>query len=1070
MVDTACDVSIIKKTFVDILNINNFNYVNLYGIVDKPYRTLGSVELDLKLGRNKFNNEFQVVGEDFPIPSDGILGKDFLEKTKAVIDFNQNVLVVKDVSIGFENHTNKTLITARSEQVIKVDVNKNTLGFLNQKNLDEGILLGNCLVEPKNFQCLVVVMNITEEDKWIEIPRLELEEISEKIFEVEGSVEARNIYHVRCASSTDRCKELENNLRLEHLNTEEYSDIVNLCNLFNDVFLLKGDKLKGGSKMKHAITLTDQKPIFQRQYKTPFGLREELNKQIETLLENDVIEKSCSPWNAPVLLVPKKEDASGRKKWRVVVDFRKINEKTIHDTFPIPVINEILDQLGSAKYFSTLDLASGFFQLDLEECDKEKTAFSTHEGKFQYRKMPMGLKNSPATFQRMMNSVLAGLTAIKCLVYLDDIVVWGSSLEEHNIRLKEVLQRLRENNLQVQPDKCEFLRKEVNFLGHVISEHGVLPDQKKIEAVRNFPVPLSKSDVQSFNGLTGYYRRFVKDFARVAAPLTRLTGKVDFVWGEKEQIAFETLRDKVTTAPILQYPDFSKPYILTTDASGIGLGAVLSQGVVGKDKPIAFASRKLNPAEKNYSTIERELLAIVYGLKNFRQYLYGQKVFIYTDHKPLVHLANIKESSGRLLNWRLEIQDYDYEIFYKKGSWNTNADALSRIFIVTENGGIKLPELVVPSQDNSSQEVVDDAWEQELTQSDEPTDEEKMILLAENHSSPIAGHRGVNATIKRIKEIRKWYGMTTEIKEFVRRCPECQSFRLMKKGRAPMIITDTPKMAMEKVCLDIVGPMPITNNGNSYILTFQDALSKFVQCIPVDKIDAETVARKFVENIVTKFGLPDVILTDQGSNFTSKMFSSMCKMFKVDKIQTSAYHPESNGSLERYHLELKGYLRNFIKADQKDWDEWLDLASYSYNNTVHSATRITPHELMFGRKPNIPSSLTKPASPFYAYGDYLKELQEKMRRTNEIARENLQSAKELSKENFDKKAKEISFKVGDKVLLKSEEVRRHRTKKLGPQTLGPYEVVEKVSDVSYIIKMGRKSITVHVNRLKSFYS
>ena len=265
-----------------------------------------------------------------------------------------------------------------------------------------------------------------------------------------------------------------------------------------------------------------------------------------------------------------------------MIDFRKLNDLTIGDSFPLPNITEILDQLGNAKYFSTLDLASGYHQIPMKEEHKNRTAFSTPHGHYEFNRMPFGLKNAPATFQRLMNTVLTGLQGLQCLVYLDDIVIYGATLKEHNERLTAVFRRLRQNNLKLQPNKCEFLRKEVMYLGHVITEDGIRPVPTKLRAVRDFPVSKKVKDIQSFIGLAGYYRKFIPDFSKIAKPLTILTKKSEsFVWGAEQQNAFQMLKEKLTTAPVLNYPDFQREFLVTTDASDYAIGAVLSQGVVG---------------------------------------------------------------------------------------------------------------------------------------------------------------------------------------------------------------------------------------------------------------------------------------------------------------------------------------------------------------------------------------------------------------------------------------------------------------------------------------------------------
>lgn len=339
----------------------------------------------------------------------------------------------------------------------------------------------------------------------------------------------------------------------------------------------------------------------------------------------------------------KKMDASGEKKWRVVIDYRKLNEISIGDSYHLPNITEILDQLGYSKYFTTIDLTSGFHQIPMNPQDASKTAFSVPSGHYHFNGMPFGLKNAPATFQRLMITVLAGIQNYRCFVYLGGIVILGSDLKIHNNRLVKVFERLSKFNLKIQPDKCEFLRKEVMYLGHLITEHGVKPDPKKVSAVLTYPQLRSSNDIRSFFGLAGYYRRFIPNFSKISQPLTNLLKKdIVFNWTSTQQKSFETLKFILTSEPILQYPDFAKPFYLTTDASDFAIGAVLSQGEIGKDIPISYASRTLNKSETNYSTIEREMLGIVWAVNHYRHYHYGRKFTIFSDHKPLQWLFNIK--------------------------------------------------------------------------------------------------------------------------------------------------------------------------------------------------------------------------------------------------------------------------------------------------------------------------------------------------------------------------------------------------------------------------------------------
>ena len=453
------------------------------------------------------------------------------------------------------------------------------------------------------------------------------------------------------------------------------------------------------------------------------------------MLEDGIIQTSFSPWNAPLLVVPKKKDVEGNARYRVVLDFRKLNELTVGDSYPLP------NTSPKAQYFTTLDLASGYHQIPMDGRDKEKTAFSTPQGHFEFNRMPFGLRNAPATFQRLMNTILMGLQGIDCFVYLDDLVIFGNSLKEHNIRLRKVMEKLREYNLKLQPEKCSFLCKEVGFLGHIITPERIKPDPEKIKAVEKYPVPTKLKEVQSFLGLAGYYRRFIPQYSKIARPLSKLTSdKTEFVWTTKQQYAFETLKNCLITAPVLAYPDFSKEFIITTDASDVAIGAILSQGVIGEDRPIAYASRVLNKAEKIYNTTEKELLAIVWATKQFRPYVYGTHFKVVTDHKALVWLFRVQDPGSRLIRWRIQLAEHDYEIIHKAGKANTNADALSRNINIIQNEQESSAEITKPNLGIIEVEA----------------EKGRQQILYEYHLVPLGGHQGIQRTAQRIKQKHKW--------------------------------------------------------------------------------------------------------------------------------------------------------------------------------------------------------------------------------------------------------------------------------------------------------------------------
>ena len=425
----------------------------------------------------------------------------------------------------------------------------------------------------------------------------------------------------------------------------------------------------------HPIDTIDHRPIKQPIRRTPFALRTKVDQLVQEMLEQRVIEPSESPWVSPIVLVQKRDGGV-----RFCVDYRKLNQVTKLDEFPLPRIDDTLDLLTGSRHFSTLDLASGYWQVEMEPSSKEKTAFTTYSGLYQFRKMPFGLVNAPATFQRLMEVVVAGLAHSVCVVYLDDILVVGKTVSERNSNLTQVLQRLRSAGLRLQPKKYHFALERVEYLGHVVSADSVSTNPKKRMAVEEYPVPHDLKTLRSFLGLASYNRKFVPYFAKVAGPLHALTKKeVPFLWTPKCQSAFVELKRLLTHSPVLSFPDFAEPFILETDASGACLGAVLAQKQeYGTVRPIAYASRSLQQHEKNYGITELEGLGVVLAVKHFRPYLYGHRCEVYTDHSALTSLLNTPQPSGKLARLGMAIQELDLQIKHRAGRSNANADALSR--------------------------------------------------------------------------------------------------------------------------------------------------------------------------------------------------------------------------------------------------------------------------------------------------------------------------------------------------------------------------------------------------------
>ena len=623
--------------------------------------------------------------------------------------------------------------------------------------------------------------------------------------------------------------------------------------------------------------------------------------------KDDVIRPSSSPWASPVVLVQKRDGTL-----RFCVDYRKINEVTTKDAYPLPRVDDTLNTLAGSQWFTTLDLLSGYWQVEVAEQHREKTAFCTSEGLYEFNVMPFGLCNAPATFQRLMDLILAGLDWDQCMVYIDDIIVLGATFTSHLHNLQAVFQRLRKANLKLHPQKCSFLRSKVGFLGHVVSREGVSADPSKTEKVANWPVPTSTKEVQQFLGLAGYYRRFVKGFADIARPLHRLTERnAVFLWTCECQTAFDTLRVALTSAPILAYPDYTRPFILDTDASNSGIGGVLSQrDADGEEKVIAYASRALSKPERNYCVTRRELLAAVHFTKHFRLYLLGRSFTLRTDHGSLTWLRNFKEPDGQLARWMEHLQQFQFEIVHRPGRQHQNADALSRHpcnqcgRCTSENGTpVNMVALSRPNGDLQEKQLQDDLtglflraektnskpsnqqaqplspqarrllqiWDQLviyqglLYRQFEKPDEEAVTLqlvlpaslreeaIRDLHEGAMGGHLGEDKTLGRVKERFYWPGYHNDVCEWIKRCGQCAARKTpAPKNRAPLQSVKTG-YPMQLVAVDILGPLPESDAGNSYILMVADYFTRWMEAYPIPNQEAHTVAKKITEEFFFRF-------------------------------------------------------------------------------------------------------------------------------------------------------------------------------------------------------------------------
>jgi hypothetical protein len=752
---------------------------------------------------------------------------------------------------------------------------------------------------------------------------------------------------------------------------------------------------------------------------------------VEEMLEAGIIRPSQSSYSAPVVMVFKKDSS-----WRMCPDYRELNKITIKDKFPIPVIDELLDELHGAIYFTKLDLRSGYHQIRMKEEDIPKTAFRTHEGHYEFLVMHFGLTNAPSTFQRLMNSIFKPFLRKFVLVFFDDILIYSKSWEDHLQHVDKVLQLLKEQQLYAKPSKCFFGVKEVEYLGHIVSHEGVKVDPNKIKAMMDWPIPKTLKNIRGFLGLTGYYCKFVQNYGRIATPLMELTKKDAFSWTPEATKSFEQLKEVMCKAPILTTPDFTKTFIVECDASGNGIGAVLMQ----EGRPLAFESRPLKGRDLHKPIYEKEIMEIVHALKKWRPYLIGRHFKVKTDHDSLKYFLEQRLSSEEQQKWVTKILGYDFEIIYKKGKQNVVADALSQkdedveAFLCAIS--IIQPDWIIEARDEWKNDekvwTLIERLQQDSGASDTFTwkndslwykdrlylcknSQLKQKVLLELHTSPVGGHSGFLKTYHRVMKDFFWDGLKTDVQRFVAECLVCQQNKV-ETIKTPGLLQplSIPSQRWEEVSMDFITGLP-KSEGKSVIMVIVDRLTKYAHfCALTHPFKASTVATAFMETVQKLHGSPKIIVSDRDPIFTGHFWTELFSCLGTQLAHSSSYHPQSDGQTEIVNKCLEGYLRCFVSDKQAQWFKWLPLAEWWYNTSFHTATKMTPFMALYGYHPPSITSSLKEKSKVQAVEDHIENQQQVL----QILKDNLTMAQNRMKQQADQHRSERIFEVGDWVFLR----------------------------------------------------
>ncbi|KAK8918580.1 hypothetical protein KSP39_PZI021790 [Platanthera zijinensis] len=846
---------------------------------------------------------------------------------------------------------------------------------------------------------------------------------------------------------------------------------------------------------EHHIHLKDEKAeINLRPYRYSPLQKTEIEGLVKEMLEVGTIRPSGSPFASPVVLV-KKTDGS----WRLCVDYRKLNQNTIKDNFPIPLIEELIDELHGATFFSKLDLRAGYHQVRMAEGDVYKTAFRTHHGHFEFLVMPFGLTNAPSTFQSLMNKLFQPQLRKSILVFFDDILVFSSSWEAHLAHLEATLGVLRAHRLFLKRSKCGFGLREVHYLGHVISDKGVATDPTKIRAMLEWPIPNSLKKLRGFLGLTGYYRRFIKEYGTIAKPLTKLLKEAHFSWDVEAARAFENLKKAVSEPPVLALPNFAKPFTVETDASDSGVGAVLTQ----ENRPMAYFSKALGTKNKLLPAYEKEMLAIVLAVQHWRHYLVGGKFIIKTDHQSLRFLTDQKLVTPAQQKYLYKLMGYDYVIHYRQGKENVCADALSRqyegVAKGTEERAAELCGLSIVSSDLIQRVKLSwqgDARVQKIIEQKERDESAKpdytwqhgllkrkgKLLIGDDaalkqqllhiyHDGAVGGHSGVTATYHRLKKMFYWKRMKPDVHTYIQHCTVCQKCKSDNQRPAGLLQPlPIPERIWQDISLDFIDGLP-KSKGKSTIFVVVDRLSKNAHFMAMSHpYTAEGVAQVFMDAVFRLHGLPASIVSDRGAVFVSTFWQELFKTLKVQLKLSSAYHPQTDGQTEVVNRCIEGYLRCMCFERPRGWAEGLPLAEWWYNTTFHSAIRMTPYEVVYGQEPVLHIPYLEGAT---RVGEVDRSLAARERVIG-ILKHNLAQAQNRMKVLADKQRRERHLEVGTWAYVRLQpyrqtSLRSHGAQKLAQKYFGPFRVAEKIGTVAYKLQLPEDAKihpTFHISQLK----
>lgn len=1091
-IDFGSDVTLIKESLISNLGVEHDHVESIMkGFGNSLVKSLGNIEVDLEIDSVKARVLCKVVKDcllDKPI----LVGQSFTELP--------HVIVYKDLSqLNFLTVNNEMpQIEPSRDNIVKVFANHDielygpaTIDAYINDNFTGSILLKDKLVGKPGQQFTIcggiyrvnkgkikVALSVSHSPcllmEGFLLCRAERVDSVNKITKFPTMVES---FH-----TTDITEPM---LNIGKAVSNEHKDrLVKILNKYKHCFASNLNELGCTNATEMSIEINDSRPIVFRPYRLSHHEREQVRNMVDEMLSAGIIRESTSEYASPIILV-RKPDGS----LRMCIDYRKLNSVTVKERYPMPIIEDEIARLSGQAYFITLDLASGYYQVPIAESSKPLTSFVTPDGQFEFNRMPFGLANAPAVFQRMMNRILGSARFTKAMVYIDDLLIFGTSPSECLDRLEEVLQLMEKSNLTLKLSKCSFLQQKIDYLGYEISAEGVKPGEKKIQSVQSFPQPTDVHKVRQFLGLVSYFRKFINNFAQIAYPLTKLLKKdAVWEWSNSQTSAFETLKAKLIHRPVLAIYDHSAELELHTDASKHGIGGILLQKSHDSNdlRPIAYYSRQTSPEERNFHSYELETLAVVFSLKKFRIYLLGKKFKILTDCSALRSTFSKRDLIPRIARWWLMLQEFDCSVEYKPGAKMLHVDALSRnpaphdidmhnesfpsVMTISNEDWLLTLQLGDSELCRTRDILLDSTNPKDLQhiKDNYVLKDNKLFKCVNGDKNDLRwvvpkgarwqvckmshddiGHFGVEKTLNKIKK-KYWFPkMSRFVKKYVNACIEC-AFAKQNKNNQEGLLYPIPKIDLpfHSLHADHLGPFVKSKRGNSYLLVVVDAFTKFVFVKPVRNTKTVNVV-KVLDDIFYTFRNPVRLITDRGSCFTSHAFRKYCLEKGIKHILNAVASPKSNGQVERYNRTILSSLtaQNF-KNNEKDWDNEVGKIQWGINNTMHKTTGRTPAEVMFGTGINCdmnPSldEISQETCVNVELDTLRKEVKEK-----------IDSEQVKQKSYYDKNRKPAHiYKEGDLVKITQTTIDNNgKSRKLLPPYVGPFRVIRVLGNDRYKIK------------------